>query len=382
MAYEALFQASLCIQNNEWTKNTLAEIPTCKGVLLFTDSSGRAIQLLQAANLRRTALAKLALEEDESNRRKVDVSGLTEIIYYTCCYNNFLSQLTYTQLAHTIFDKNAVNWVQLPKVSLAAIDTDSFLPYFYVSDSPAAHHAKKKYGLFPTRKTAAEFCEILNTAFVLCRNPSLLKSGRERSCPYLQMQTCPGPCINPDQIDSYFKRIPEVPAGPGRTTLDLKGLYGLMQDAANAMDFEKANELKKRINLLKKLLRPDFQYVHPLEELCFLHIDIGPKTKIEGHIRKRRQFMWFKVTSQGAFHLGEFDPDTENSIAKFLDANWFPNNNPLPLKDNEELLPIVSLQLYRSQRSGTWIDCSQGIRMDAIITGLNDSFSVEFPKNA
>ncbi len=100
-SYEALFQASLCIENDEWTKDTLAALPTCRGVLLFADTSGQPIQLLQAANCRRTAQARLLRDLSETGlKKKADVSDLTTVIYYICCYNHFLNQVTYTQLAH------------------------------------------------------------------------------------------------------------------------------------------------------------------------------------------------------------------------------------------------------------------------------------------
>jgi hypothetical protein len=378
VSYEELFDSSVTLKQNNWTQDALADLPTCKGVLFFVNAAGKPIQLLQAANCRRTAQAKLLHKDADPATRKPDVSDLTTVIYHTCCYNNFLSQITYTQLAHAVFGKDAANWIQLPKISLAAIDTDVFLPYFYVTDTANEHPGQQRFGLFPSRKAAAEFCDVLNTVFVLCRNPALLETGKEQSCPYLQMQTCPGPCLHTELRESYanaVNRAIETAAGTLETMQ--QQLQQQMQQAAKRMEFEHAQQCKKKLDLLQKLTRPDVQYVHPLRDLCFLHIDIGPKVNIEGQKRKQQQLMWFKVTSQGAFHLGDFVPDTENSISEFLETNWTKTPTPLLLKDSKELLSVLSLQLFKNNPSGIWLDCTSGIWLEKIISELKRQWNLD-----
>ncbi|MHC5214883.1 MAG: hypothetical protein ACYSOO_09910, partial [Planctomycetota bacterium] len=72
-AYEELFDSSVALEQQYWTPNALADIPTCKGVLLFVDANHYPIQLLQTANLRRSARVKLS-QQDESISRKTDIS--------------------------------------------------------------------------------------------------------------------------------------------------------------------------------------------------------------------------------------------------------------------------------------------------------------------
>jgi hypothetical protein len=148
------------------------------------------------------------------------------------------------------------------------------------------------------------------------------------------------------------------------------------------MQFEHAQQCKKKLELLNKLTRRDFQYVHPLEDLCFLHIDIGPKANIAGQKRKIQQLMWFKVTSQGAFHLGDFVPDTENGISEFLETSWTNNPTPLPLTDNREGLSVLSLQLFKNNPSGIWIDCTKGIRLEKIISELKRQWNLDVASGA
>ena len=69
--YEELFDSSVAPEQHNWTPDALADIPTCKGVLLFSDSDDQPIQLMQTANLRRTARAKI-FQQDESISKKTD----------------------------------------------------------------------------------------------------------------------------------------------------------------------------------------------------------------------------------------------------------------------------------------------------------------------
>jgi hypothetical protein len=162
--YEELFDSSVDLEQHHWTPDALTDIPTCKGVLLFLDSNDQPIQLLQTANLRRTARTKL-FHHDENITRKTDISNLTNKIFWRCGYNDFMTQTAYVQLAYALFEKQSDNWVQLPRPCFSAIEMDSYLPYFDVSNNPVISENRIVYGLFPSRKAAAEFSKTLNSVF-------------------------------------------------------------------------------------------------------------------------------------------------------------------------------------------------------------------------
>ena len=377
---EELFEDSLCIESNEWTKDTLSGLPTCKGVLLFVNASGQPIQLLQAASLRRTAVAKLIItEEIHSASRKTDVSELTAKICYVSCRNNFQSQLTYIELAHTVFEKKEADWIQLPKPAFATIDTGEFLPYFYVSDIPKKDEGPKVFGLFSNRKTAALFCEILNTVFVLCRNPSLLNTGKEPSCPYLQMETCPGPCLDVTIREKYSNAVQEacdVASGEIRPTIE--SLHEQMSQAAQSMQFERAASLKKNIESLKKLTPYDFRWVRNLEDLCILHIDLDIKRKIAGKNKKRPLYKTYKITAKNVYELGTFVPKSPKQIMSFLNHTWNCGQEVSYTFKPKEHLATLSLFLFRSNQSGLWLDCTEAISKDSLFKQLQEIFGIKF----
>lgn len=378
LSYKELFEDSLYLETEQWTKDTLAGLPTCRGVLLFTDRSGKPIQLLQAASLRRTAQAKLLREEEQTPTRKLDISELTHTLYWQCYHNDFLTQVHYFRMAHLLFADSPDDWIQLPRTSYAVIETDTFLPYFYVSEIPEMLPQRIVYGLFPTRKAVSEFAEILNTVFCLCRNPSLLKTGRESSCPYLQMQTCPGPCLDPAQTEAYRARVRQaIEAGSGRIDAAIADLQSRMKQASQTMAFERAQLLKKQTEQLGRLKRPDYQWTHCLKNLCILHVDQSGKVPVEGKKRLMRQYKWLKITSDRVYDLGDFVPQTREDVQRFLEENWT-RSDVIDYADKPtEHLRNVSYFICRSHRSGFWLDCTNGIAADPLFAGLEGLFKLE-----
>ncbi|MCK5174322.1 MAG: hypothetical protein KAR47_13090, partial [Planctomycetes bacterium] len=51
---------------------SLSSLPTDRGVLLFADERDQPVQLLIAANIRRTAVARLSSKDSETRSKKTD----------------------------------------------------------------------------------------------------------------------------------------------------------------------------------------------------------------------------------------------------------------------------------------------------------------------
>lgn len=374
--YEELFDSSVALEQHIWTIDTLADIPTCKGVLLFLDANHRPIQLLQTANLRRTARTKL-FHQDENISRKTYLSNLANKIFWRCCYNDFMTQTAYVRLAYAIFQKRADDRVHLPRPCFSVIEMDSYLPYFDISNNPAMSEKRIVYGLFPSRKAAAEFSKTLNSVFCLCQNPALLKTGREASCPYFQMMICPKPCLDPAQKESYLKRCYKAAeSASGHIESSLNTLTQRMDKAANAMDFEKASELKKQIDQLQK---QDYRWVHDLKNLSVLHLDRTFKTSIEGQRKRIQQYQWLKIDSEAIYDLGIFFPTSRQEIDRFLERNWTAGPAIPRAGDSGKHLANLAFFLYRSKSSGVWVDCSDGIMGDQLYAEIEHFLGAELP---
>lgn len=374
---KALFEASLCIESGEWSKETLSKLPACKAVLLLSDARDRPIQLLQAANLRRTAQARLIRDRADTAHRKADISELAKRLFYTRCRNNFESQLTYILTAHAVFQETADDWIHLPKLSLAVIDTDACLPFFHISENPQPNGARRVFGLFPARKAAARFCTILNTVFGLCQNPVLLNTGKEATCPYLQMETCPGPCLDSGLRATYADMVRAAcAAAAGQIDQTLGLLQEKMNRASQSMRFERAAVFKKQMEQLKQLTGHEFRWVQDLQDLRILHIDIGAKRKIAGKNKKQQLYQAWKLTANDVYSLGTFVPKTPQQVMSFLHRSWHRGQKIVFIPNTHEHLAALSLFLFRSNPSGLWLNCSRDIPQNSIVCGLfNESNS-------
>ncbi len=77
-----LFQGFLDIETANEGPKALKPLPSCKGVLLLADANGTAVQLLTAANMRRTAGARLSSREPTTPKKRADLSRIVRKIYF------------------------------------------------------------------------------------------------------------------------------------------------------------------------------------------------------------------------------------------------------------------------------------------------------------
>ncbi|OQY05170.1 MAG: hypothetical protein B6I25_06000 [Planctomycetales bacterium 4572_13] len=377
--YEELFDSSVAPEQHNWTPDALAAIPICKGVLLFADSKHQPVQLLQTANLRRAAHTKL-LQQDEIISKKTDISELTNKIFWRCCYNDFMTQTAYVQLAHVLFGKQADNWIHLRHPYFSVIEMDSRLPYFDASTNPVMSEKRIVYGPFPNRKAAVEFSKTLNSVFCLCQNPTLLKTQSQSSCPYLQMMKCPKPCMDPTQKEIYLKQCDKATEVANRyIESSLKALGQQMDKASNAMAFEKANGLKKQINRLENLKKPNYRWVHNLKNLSILHLDRTVRKLVKGQRRRIQQYQWVKIDSEAIYDLGDFSPTSRQDINCFLEQNWTTGVIIPFAGDIGKHLANLAFFLYRSNSSGLWLDCSDGIDGNQLYAEMERFLDIELP---
>ncbi|MCE5187095.1 MAG: hypothetical protein LLF76_13315 [Planctomycetaceae bacterium] len=356
-----LFDTSVALEGNQWNEQLLSAIPPCKGLLLFADSAGRPIQLLQSANLRRTAQARLCRAEPSEPVRKADISALTTTIYLACCCNDFQTALSYLRIS-TALRGASIEEMKLPSPSFAAVDLNAPLPYFYVSSNPAVSNSRSAWGLFASRRDAQEFCTSMNRAFGLCRDPALLQTGREESCSYLQMRQCLGPCIERLPRDRYMEWVTSaLAAADGEMEQAIAALTAAMRQAAADKRYEQAQDFRERIDLLRQLQGPRFLWTENLRRFCLLHADRGPKVQVDGQKRKQQQFTAWKITNERIFEIGQFVLTQGEQWTARFNEEWGKPSKPYDLLSPQEHFGLLSLLLYRSRPQGIWLNASHSV---------------------
>jgi hypothetical protein len=194
------------------------------------------------------------------------------------------------------------------------------------------------------------------------------------------MMKCPKPCLDPSQKESYLERCHEaINNANGKIESSLNAFGQRMNKASKSMNFEKASELRKQIDQLKKLQKPDFRWVHDLKNYSLLHVDRIFKKSIEGKRKRIQQYQWLKIDSAVIYDLGIFSPASRQEIDYFLKENWA-TGSVIPFPENiKKHLSNLSFFLYRTKSSGAWVDCSDGIVGDQLYAEVERLIGAELP---
>jgi len=373
--WESLFDGSLTLTATQTEFDALAELPARRGVLLFTDRDHHPIQLLQTANLRGLSRSRLAEVPAETPHRKTNLAAITQKIFYACCDNDFQRHLLYQRLAHAVFGKQWKQWLALPRRDCAAIDRERRFPFFQLTTAVEPTKDTEVFGPFSNRRAAVRFCESLNTAFQLCRNPALLDSGDPQSCPYRQMQSCHGLCCQEHGQAEYASLVKKaIRCAEGNFDEAIADFQQQMKQAAADLKFEAAQRVKKYLELLKELQRGDFAWTGRLAALRVLFIDRGPNAAPQGTKKKVQHYHLWRLDIDGAYRVGTFTKETPQTLQDMLNTTvWAqPTLPPYPYAlSRQEHLATLGYFLYRKTRPGLWYNIAASLpSTDTILADL------------
>lgn len=370
MELKELFDGCLQIDTTSQTADALSGsdgLPSNKGVILFAGAHDGLIQLLICANMRRTATARLFHKDDQALSKRTDIREITRKIYYTSCFNDFASLLEYHRLCHEVYEISYKKLLNLGKRSYVKIDVTAKWPAFELSNKSYCSKDEKIFGPFPTRRSALDFIEILRNAFLLCQRPGLINSPRKASsCPYLQMESCPAPCVGHISRDEYLEQIKgAISAACGDVAEQRERLTLKMKLLSENTEFEKANAVKKQIEQLKRLKAPCYKWTCDLDDWGVLHIDKSAKIKVEGKRKKEQTYAAFVISKGNIRRLEPFVLDDVEDMSKAIAGLGDDQGAPTDVKIKDELMSLVCLSLYRSKPAGVWLNCSRGKLPDA-----------------
>jgi excinuclease UvrABC nuclease subunit len=382
MGLKELFDGCLQIEPKSQTPDALSGkdgLPTSKGVLLFADAHDGPIQLLICANMRRTATARLFHKDQEALSKRTDITEITHKIYYTSCFNDLASLLEYRRVGRQVYPVSYKKLLNLGKRSYVKIDITAKWPAFELSGKSYCSNDEMVFGTFPTRRAALDFIEILRNAFLLCQRPGMINSPQKAgSCPYLQMESCPAPCVGNISKASYMGQIKDaISAACGNVDEQLERLAVMMKGLSASTEFEKANAVKKQLDQLERLKAASYKWTCDLSNWGVLHIDKLSKIKVEGKRKKQQTFAAFVIRNGYIRPLEPFTLDGIEGVSKSLAELFGADETTADAKD--ELMSLVSFSLYRSKRAGVWINCSKGKLPDShrITNAICKRFAIE-----
>jgi hypothetical protein len=396
----------------------LTELPSSAGLVLFADSQDIPILLLTAANIRRTVKNKLT-QQDEKTKR-ADLKSITAKIYYTVCPCKFRLALEHYKAVKKIFPSNYKDHETLVYPAFIKIDLSEKIPFFSVTKRPAFNEGEKILGPFSGQKAAAVFLSTLEDTFRLCRKSEFVNNpAQAASCPYLQMDACCGVCggkVSPEDYRVIIKDAFEAGAKPEKT---IERLGADMQTAAKELNFEQADEIKRKIEKLSTLKKQTYPHTNfssirtcskssakisiqhsqtnrhsgkigvgayrwtgNLKKLKIVHIDKSAKIKpfdcVQGRPqdskKKKQTYAVFAMNFFEIIDLGDFVIESIEKIAEAIEtATAKLNIGRQESCDSVEILEqfaIVSYFLYRTKPSGLWINASGGFNREKLEESL------------
>jgi hypothetical protein len=355
------------------------EIPSGRGVLLFADADDRPIQLLVAANLRRTARVRLTAPEIDQPSRRARLAGVARCVHFrpACC--EFQAHWDCLRIARHLYPDSYKDSISLPALHLVQIDLSAPWPRFAPTSRagfqpPSDPPGRRVFGPFPSHRACLDLIDIQTRSFDLCRKPNLIDSAdRAGNCPYLQMGSCPAPCVGKLDRKEYLDRLAMACGiADGSGAIVRISLEDQMRTCARQLQFEQAERLKQAISDINKIENGDARWSADLSGLMILHIDRSAKIPGPDKKKKVQSFAAFVFFAGRILRLPDFTvdqvPSLLESLAPLQSRQGGPTDKsaadslarleaPLSLGLLADQLSLVSFFLFRRSAPGLWLRC-------------------------
>ena len=236
----------------EIVKQKLAALPNKPGVYRYFDKNGTLIYVGKAKSLKRRVSSYFAKEQ--TGKTRVLVSKIADLEYSIVDSESEALLLENTMIKQykpryniMLKDDKTYPWICIKKEPFPRV----FLTRRKVSDG------SEYFGPYPSVRTAHILLDLLGQVYKVrsCRTPMTetgVEKGKYKVCLDYHIHKCNGPCeglISKSDYNTMIAEIREVIKGNlGGVLRDLKAQ---MMDHAARMEFEEAQQIKEKYDLLE-----------------------------------------------------------------------------------------------------------------------------------
>jgi excinuclease ABC subunit C len=252
----------------------LKTLDSSPGVYRMLDNESRVLYVGKARNLRARV----------SNYSRPGHSGRIERMIAATASMMFLTTRTETEAL--LLEQNLIKQLK-PKYNVLLRDDKSFPNILVAKDHSfpqiKKHRGAKKekgtyFGPFASAGVVNRTLNQLQKAFLLRNCSDSMFSGRTRACLLHQIKRCSGPCVGLITEEAYAESVHDAERFlSGRSTKIQEELAVQMQEASEAMEFERAAGLRDRIRALTQVQTT--QGINPRgvaeADVIGLHMDSG-----------------------------------------------------------------------------------------------------------
>lgn len=225
-------------------------LPSTPGVYLHYDANGNIIYIGKAKSLKNRVKSYFN-NTDKDNKTKALVSNISDFLFIK----------TKTESEALLLEKELVS-IYLPKYNVLLKD-DKRYPYIKITNDktfPTISKARKidntgKYfGPFASNIAVNETIDLLNSIFSLKRCPNKSFTKNHKPCFNYHIKSCLGYCIHPELIDYYNEKIYDIESFlKKKDTKIVETVKTKMKEASENLNYERAAELKKSLEILEKI---------------------------------------------------------------------------------------------------------------------------------
>ena len=261
----------------EIVKQKLAALPNKPGVYRYFDKSGTLIYVGKAKNLKRRVSSYF--NKEQTGKTRVLVSKIADLEYSIVDSESEALLLENTMIKQykpryniMLKDDKTYPWICIKKEPFPRV----FLTRRKVNDG------SEYFGPYPSVRTAHILLDLLSQVYKVrsCRTPlteSGVEKGKYKVCLDYHIHKCNGPCeglISKEDYNTMIAEIREVIKG--NLGWVLRGLKSVMMDYASRMEFEEAQLVKEKYDLLEEYRSRSTvvsQSIHNVEVFSFIDDD-------------------------------------------------------------------------------------------------------------
>ncbi len=226
----------------------LATLPLSPGVYRMLDAKGEALYVGKARSLRKRVANYVQTSRlEERLRCMVRDTASMEIV------------TTHTEAEALLLEANLIKRLK-PRYNIVLRDDKSYPWLMLAEDHPfpqvtkhrGAHARKGSYwGPFASAWAVNQTVNAMERLFLLRSCADTVFSNRSRPCLLHQIKRCSAPCVGRISPEDYAELVTEAKTFlSGKTATLQKKLSSQMEEASDAMEFERAATIRDRIRAL------------------------------------------------------------------------------------------------------------------------------------
>jgi excinuclease ABC subunit C len=243
------------LETPEIIQNILRSLPNSPGVYQYFDTAGKIIYVGKAKDLKKRVSSYFNKEKSVNGKTQVLVSKISDIKY----------MVVETELDALLLENNLIKDLQ-PRYNIMLKD-DKTYPWICVKNEPfprvfSTRHIVKDgsyyFGPFASVKVMNALLELIKKLYKL-RNCSLkltkgnITAKKFKVCLEYHIGNCKAPCVGNESEEEYSQTIAETKEIiKGNISSISKHLKNSLQQYVDNLQFEKAQLIKDKIDLLEK----------------------------------------------------------------------------------------------------------------------------------